>query len=502
MREKDRGRRTMNLRAVFVSALVAVNVITLLFMAPLNSLILTFTAPICVTCLLNLYGGGILAVWCFLLFVQWWGGDKIAVRVQKSLSVIGLVAFLHALQLSSVPSSWNTAYVIFCIVMLAPAVLWFLRAERGRAMLVHQFFVILFVYEVLNVGLVMTHVRELDTRIASVHTREASAPLEKKEQGRDHVFWIVFDELSLSHTLQGEDFRGDLVPNLATFSRESTWYAQARTTHAWTGHAIPSLLLGKKDVDEFSEVFVINFNSHNYLSSMAGTRDVFIAGGYMSYCLAFQQVATACRDSLHASSSYLPLVGWLWDRAVPGVLRNARGGVLIERLATRLFLPESEIAFALNMGQSFDRPTFTYIHEKLPHPPYQFNRDGSIALSGYAVGPSNSFSSDELEEMQEDYRNQIAYADSLFGTFIATLKARNLYDRSFIVVMSDHGISFDPPNAGRILEHEQVYRIPFLIRSPGQSRGEVNPSPVYTDEFFEILLERKARVDRVTFNRE
>ncbi len=65
-----------------------------------------------------------------------------------------------------------------------------------------------------------------------------------------------------------------------------------------------------------------------------------------------------------------------------------------------------------------------------------------------------------------------------------------LYDQSYIVIMSDHGTSFDPLKPGRHLELEQVARVPFLIKAPEQTRGVVNPRPVHTAGFFEILLDQ------------
>ena len=105
-------------------------------------------------------------------------------------------------------------------------------------------------------------------------------------------------------------------------------------------------------------------------------------------------------------------------------------------------------------------------------------------------------SHDELEEMQTFYREQVTYTDSLFGEFVDQLKAKELYDQSYIVIMSDHGTSFDPLKPGRHLELEQVARVPFLLKSPGQTRGVVNPQPVHTAEFFEILLNEMERVKR------
>ena len=65
-----------------------------------------------------------------LFLANWWGSDKIALRVQKTLSIVALVSFLHAIQLTMIPSSSNTLYVILCVVVLAPAVIGFLRGKK------------------------------------------------------------------------------------------------------------------------------------------------------------------------------------------------------------------------------------------------------------------------------------------------------------------------------------------------------------------------------------
>ena len=75
-----------------------------------------------------------------LFLANWWGGEKIALRVQKTLTVIGIVSFLHLIQLTMVPSGWRTLSVILCVVVLAPAVIGFLRGQKKTVILVHHFF--------------------------------------------------------------------------------------------------------------------------------------------------------------------------------------------------------------------------------------------------------------------------------------------------------------------------------------------------------------------------
>ena len=483
----------MNSGSVFAAVLIAVNVVTLSLMVPLNSHILAHPyEPVCISCLLTVYGGGILVVSFALFLANWWGGEKIALRVQKFLTVIGIVSFLHLIQLTMVPSGWRTPYVIICVVVLAPAVIGFLRGQQKTVILVHQFMFLLFLYEVFNFGRVVLQARELEANIESTHDRVGPVALD--ENGH-HVFWIIFDEFSLVQSLERDKFDVNLVPNLATFSRTSTWYPHARTLFKSTERAIPALLLGKKDVTDFKGEFLYGFNSQNYLSSMAQNMEVFILGNFVPYCHAFQEVAKRCRVYLEGGfADYVHLANSVWRRSVPGVLRDTKAGRKLRRLillqSDQLALQGRPITRALSMGQSFDHPTFTFIHEGLPHFPYRFTSSGDLRQRAYDGGPLREMSRDELEEMQTFYREQVTYTDSLFGEFVAQLKAKALYDQSYIVIMSDHGISFDPLKPGRHLELEQVARVPFLIKSPGQTRGVVNPQPVHTAEFFGVLLDQ------------
>ena len=440
----------MNSGPVLAAVLIAINVITLSLMAPLNSLILAHPyEPVCISCLCTIYGGGILVVGFSLFLANRYGGEKTALRVQKFLSIMALASFLHLIQLTMVSSSSKTLYVIVCVVVLAPAVIGFLRGQQKTVILVHQFFFLLFLYEALNFGRIILQTNELQANMESTHNRVG--PIALDEDGH-HVFWIVFDEFSLVQSLERDNFNVHVVPNLATFSQTSTWYPYARTLNPLTDGAISILLSGKKDAKGFKQQFSYDFDSQNYFSSIAQNMEVFIHGSYLPYCHAFQQVAERCRVYLGAGfADYGHLARNHWRRAVPGVLRNTKIGKKLPRLILPqpdpLYLQERTMIHALSMGQSFDHPTFTYIHEGLPHFPYRFKSNGDIRQMAYEDGPDNSLSHDELEELQEFYREQLTYVDSLFGEFVAQLKAKELYDQSYIVIMSDHGTSFDPAKA-------------------------------------------------------
>ena len=234
----------MNSGPVLAAVLIAINVITLSLMVPLNSLILAHPYElVCISCLCTIYGVGILAVGLFLVLANWGGGDKIALRVQKFLSIVALVSFLHAIQLTMIHSSSNTLYVIGCVVVLAPAVIGFLRGQKKTVILVHQFFFLLFLYEVFNFGQVILQARELEGKIESTHRKEAKVALDKEGH---HVFWIIFDEFSLVQSLERDKFDVNVVPNLAKFSQTSTWYPHARTLRFNDRTSHSNLAFGKE----------------------------------------------------------------------------------------------------------------------------------------------------------------------------------------------------------------------------------------------------------------
>ncbi len=91
--------------------------------------------------------------------------------------------------------------------------------------------------------------------------------------------------------------------------------------------------------------------------------------------------------------------------------------------------------------------------------------------------------SDERVQLSEDdrayirnlYNEEVAYTDAKVGELLDRLRETGWYDRSIIVITSDHGEEFQ--EHGRFLHesvHESVARIPLLIRLPGgEPRGSV-----------------------------
>jgi len=75
---------------------------------------------------------------------------------------------------------------------------------------------------------------------------------------------------------------------------------------------------------------------------------------------------------------------------------------------------------------------------------------------------------------------QAKYVDRLLGRFMADLRRRDLFDRSLIVLMADHGVSFRAGDFRRRVSQNNfadLASIPLFIKRPGQRRGRVDESP-------------------------
>jgi arylsulfatase A-like enzyme len=131
------------------------------------------------------------------------------------------------------------------------------------------------------------------------------------------------------------------------------------------------------------------------------------------------------------------------------------------------------------------RPLFLWVHLMRPHNPYaapapflgEFNK-GPMMRTRYDSSPIGEFFSSKADdEKNEDFKGRydeaLAYFDSSVGEFVGWLKARGSFDKSLLIVSSDHGESFSHRygiHAGPML-YEDVIHVPLLIKEPGETAG-------------------------------
>jgi arylsulfatase A-like enzyme len=98
-------------------------------------------------------------------------------------------------------------------------------------------------------------------------------------------------------------------------------------------------------------------------------------------------------------------------------------------------------------------------------PSYKGRMDGSRELAKGASKPK------DLQHLIDRYDSEIAYTDHCFGQLINYLKHLEIYDRTAIFVLGDHGESFG--DHGQMLHghlpFEEIIRVPLILRLPSGS---------------------------------
>lgn len=185
------------------------------------------------------------------------------------------------------------------------------------------------------------------------------------------------------------------------------------------------------------------------------------------------ELQIAIKSSL-AWSGVRSLVVWTADR--------------LGTCAGRHFDPELAFAEARRIvaGAPAGRPLFLWIHLFPPHDPYitpapfvgEFApgaeaRDRASTKPPYGYEARNRLDFPGMWRLR--YQEAIRYVDHHIGAFLDELKRTGLYARSLIVITADHGESFSKlygAHGGPAL-HEEVVRIPLLIKEPGQTERRV-----------------------------
>ena len=148
---------------------------------------------------------------------------------------------------------------------------------------------------------------------------------------------------------------------------------------------------------------------------------------------------------------------------------------------------------------------FFFLHTYQVHSPYTPPRDflyrlnprpknleltaishGNLAEKYLPVEPEMRHSLLEL------YRAEVLAFDSYFGQFIRDLKKMNLYDRSFIILMSDHGEEFFEHKGWEHCHslYDELIRVPLVLKFPrNRFRNREIDEPVGVIDIMPTLLD-------------
>ncbi len=328
----------------------------------------------------------------------------------------------------------------------------------------------------------------------------AGAPAAAADQGSDTpVVMVIFDELPVSSIMDG---RGRIdaarYPGFGELARDATWYSNTTSTGDSTEEAIPSILDGQRSVAGVPPIR--SQHPDNLFTLLGASHDVHAMEHAtwlcpVEYCPNPRSTATRMKSVASAMSlAYshvvmperyeprLPAIGRTWGEALaPEDPAYEVDPARVEPAELSRHADAEFEQFLGSIGPDADgRPPLYFLHSNLPHVPWQFLPSGK-AYTGIeddvpGVVGNTAWSLDEarVNEGWQRHLLQAGFADRLLGRLVERLRQSGLYDRALVVVTADHGSSFKPGGARRIVTEQNaadVGLVPLFIKPPRQTRG-------------------------------
>ena len=139
-------------------------------------------------------------------------------------------------------------------------------------------------------------------------------------------------------------------------------------------------------------------------------------------------------------------------------------------------------------------PFLVWVHYFDPHLPYnpppEFRRpiDEPVSLAGKPV-PSEAIGV-KLKRKIRGYRGEVTYTDNEVAKLIDGLRQLELYDRTAIVLTSDHGEGLGDHGLFAHGENlfDELVTIPLIVRAPGLSGGRSLDGPAQLEDLMPTML--------------
>jgi hypothetical protein len=307
------------------------------------------------------------------------------------------------------------------------------------------------------------------------------------------VVLVVFDEIPTTSLL---DETGGIdpvrYPSFAELAGGSTWFRNAATVDAWTTNAVPAILTGILPEHD-GALPVFSEHPDNLFTLLGSSYRLAVSESLTQLCPrplcpeAARPAFPSRMESLLSDASlvyaHLVLPRDL-RRRLPSV--SDTWGAFLEsshdRTSRRLALHEDFLA-SLEDG---DRPVLAFTHLMFPHIPWEFLPSGRRYDGGDLPGFETTRWGNDSFLVEQGYQRhllQLGFADRLLGDIVRRLHAVGLYDRSLLIVVADHGVSFRPGGRRRAFTDanlEDVVFVPLLVKEPGQRDARVSDAPVQT----------------------
>lgn len=300
-----------------------------------------------------------------------------------------------------------------------------------------------------------------------------------EEEEDFNIILISLDTLRADH-LSFYGYPRDTMPNLASIAREGVLFTNFFSPSTYTLPAHMSLFTSQYPsthgiFSKNDQIVSLRFQTLAELLRSAGYYSVALTdGGFVSSNYGFHQGFDSYRDGGKDSSQ-----GFGIERKITSAIKwlEEHG-----RQKFFLFLHTYEI--------------HDYVNNRDEHRPfYATDYDGRLDGSfGNLIHPRSEdlrkdfrISAEDTEYMENLYDGSLRYTDERLGELFAALRDMELYDKTLILITSDHGESFgELHNDGQtvawahgIAPYESQIHIPLIMKMPATFGA--TPSIVHDD---------------------
>ena len=310
---------------------------------------------------------------------------------------------------------------------------------------------------------------------------------------------LVFDEFPVASLMDSRQrIDAKRHPNFAALARDSNWYRRTTTVSDLTTSAVPAILTGSVPPpgapptasEQPRNLFALlqeshRLRAHEIFTNMCPAGPCGGGAGSALPRRTLELVGDGMEVAAHA--------------AAPADLEHRLG-----ELGQGVEVGDPAASFQRLLGdlRRTDRPELHYLHVLLPHYPWVrlpsgriYDRAKQLDLPrGFRSGPFQRWDPDPwiVREGWQRHLLQVAYLDRLVGRLLRRLRAIGMYDRTLVVAVADHGVSFAAGEQMRDVTPRNVQDIafvPLFIKAPGQRRGAIVDEPVRSTDVLPTVAE-------------
>jgi arylsulfatase A-like enzyme len=282
-------------------------------------------------------------------------------------------------------------------------------------------------------------------------------------------------------------YERDTSPSLDRLAADALVYTRAFSTSSWTLPAHASLFTGM-----FPSSHGARIDPHGPLILADALRNADHLRHYRASGLSPGQVTLAEILGAHGFAT-AAVIGGPWMKRLFGLDRGFQhyDERKISTLKGRSAADVTDGALEW-LDARGDERFFLFLNYYDPHAPYEDPEGhGNRFLPPGAERPGKGkpVTRRVLEAL---YDGEIRYMDEHFGRLLESLRARGLYDDTWIIVGADHGEllgEHSDVGHGRTLYQEEI-RVPLIVKFPaGTGRSGRDDAPIQLTDVFALVLE-------------